>query len=103
MDVPYETLGQGPPLLLCTSISTVTCRDELREMANLFAPNRTCVFFDWPAIGNCERLDKEYKAEMFSNFVGEFIEKIEKEKGAMDVMACGHGAGKLYIVQRGMY
>ena len=48
---PYDQVGRGASLLCFPAPSTICMRDEMRELAERFAPFRRAVRLDWPGLG----------------------------------------------------
>ncbi len=61
VQVVYETLGQGTPVLLLPSFSTVSTRGEMAGVASLLAAQFQVIAIDWPGFGQSSRLHQDYK------------------------------------------
>ncbi|MBW4559712.1 MAG: alpha/beta hydrolase [Mojavia pulchra JT2-VF2] len=88
--VVYETLGQGSPLLLLPSFSSVSTREEMGELARLLAPHFQVVAVDWPGFGESSRLSLDYRPELYQQFLEDFVKSVFNT--AITVLAAGHAA-----------
>jgi pimeloyl-ACP methyl ester carboxylesterase len=52
---PYDEIGQGPPLLCLPAPSTISTREEMRELAERLAQSHRVVRIDWPGFGDADR------------------------------------------------
>ncbi|NBC00044.1 MAG: alpha/beta fold hydrolase [Bacteroidetes bacterium] len=89
--VPYERFGEGPPLLLLPALSTISSREELREVANRLATSYTVTLTDWPGFGGSNRPLLRYRRGLYQRFLLSFVRKFFDEPPA--VLAAGHAAG----------
>jgi len=94
--VPYEQFGEGPPLLLLPALSTISTRDELREVARHLASTYTVTLLDWPGFGEADRLPLRYRRGLHQRFLLAFVREHFDEAPA--VVAAGHAAGILVRV-----
>lgn len=93
--VAYETLGEGTPILLLPSFSTVSTRGELRGMAQHLSSQYQVITLDWPGFGQSERPSLDYKAALYHQFLHDFFR--DNLISPMAVVAAGHAAG--YVMQ----
>jgi len=94
--VKYELWGPdgAEPILMLPAMSTVSTRDELRELARCFGRRRV-VITDWPGFGDTARPAIDYEAALCRGFLQALVDHLEGELGrtALPVVACGHAAG----------
>ncbi len=95
--VAYDEIGQGPPLLCLPAPSTISTRDEMRELAELLAESHRVVRLDWPGFGDSDRAPIRYRAALYTRFLAAFVERFATP---VDVVAAGHAAGYALEVAR---
>lgn len=95
LTVVYETLGEGKPVLLLPAFSTVSTREEMRGIAQRLSSQFQVIALDWPGFGQSERLPLDYQAELYRQFLQDFVRDILQSSTA--VVAAGHAAG--YVMQ----
>jgi pimeloyl-ACP methyl ester carboxylesterase len=95
IDVTYEVLGQGPPVLLLPAFSTVSSRLEMQGLAVLLAERYRVYVLDWPGFGDSDRPRMEYAPRVYRAFLRAFAQAMFTEP--VVVMAAGHTAG--YVMQ----
>jgi pimeloyl-ACP methyl ester carboxylesterase len=95
LTVVYETLGEGKPVLLLPAFSTVSTREELRGIAQRLSSQFQAIALDWPGFGQSERLPLDYRAELYRQFLHDFVRDILDCPTA--VVAAGHAVG--YVMQ----
>ena len=93
--VAYETLGEGTPILLLPSFSTVSTRGELRGIAQHLSSQYQVITLDWPGFGQSERPFIDYRAELYHKFLHDFFR--DNLVSPIAVVAAGHAAG--YVMQ----
>jgi pimeloyl-ACP methyl ester carboxylesterase len=93
--VVYEVLGEGSPLLLLPSFSSVSSREEMRGVAELLAPYFQVVVPDWVGFGESSRLPFQYDSKIYHKFLNHFVARVFSEP--VVVIAAGHAAG--YVMQ----
>lgn len=91
LQVVYETLGQGTPVLLLPAFSTVSTRLEMAGLAKLLASKYQIIVLDWPGFGDSSRPRLDYKPELYQQFLQDFVTNIFNNPVA--VVAAGHAAG----------
>lgn len=91
INVTYETLGSGQPVLLLPALSTVSSRTELTALASQLATRYQVSVLDWPGFGDSDRLRLAYQPALYQQFLREFVKAQFSEPVA--VVAAGHGAG----------
>lgn len=91
LKVTYETLGNGPSVLLLPAFSTVSTRAELADLAQELAVRFQVVALDWPGFGDSDRQRLNYEPELYEQFLSQFVQAHFAEPIA--VVAAGHAAG----------
>lgn len=91
LPVIYETLGQGPSVLLLPAFSTVSTRAEMRGLAERLAPKFQVTALDWPGFGQSPRLPLDYQPALYHQFLQDFVKAVFDQPVA--VVAAGHAAG----------
>lgn len=89
--VTYETVGTGQPVLLLPALSTVSSRGEMAVLAARLAPYYQVFAIDWPGFGDSDRLRLDYRADLYQQFLQDFVAAQFNEPIA--VVAAGHAAG----------
>ena len=98
VDVAYEVIGEGAPVLLLPAFSTVCSREEMRPLADRLAvAGFGCVVLDWPGFGASDRRRLAYGPALFGTFLADFAGAVLAPGAA--VVAAGHAAG--YALQLG--
>ncbi|MBD2570703.1 alpha/beta fold hydrolase [Anabaena lutea] len=95
LQVIYETLGQGSPLLLLPAFSSVSTRGEMGELAKLLASHFQVTALDWPGFGESSRLKLDYNPAIYQQFLADFVKSVFNIP--IIVVAAGHAAG--YVLQ----
>ncbi|MBD2434036.1 MULTISPECIES: alpha/beta fold hydrolase [Fischerella] len=90
LQIVYETIGSGSPLLLLPAFSTVSTREEMSGIANLLAPYFQVVGVDWPGFGDSSRLPVNYEPAIYEQFLEYFVTSVFDAPIA--VVAAGHSA-----------
>ncbi len=92
VQVTYENVGTGGPVLLLPAFSTVCSREEVRPLADrLAALGFGCTLLDWPGFGSSDRGRLEYGPALFRTFLADFAAAVLTPGTA--VVAAGHAAG----------
>lgn len=91
LPVIYETLGQGPPVLLLPAFSTVSTRAEMRGIAEQLAPHFQVVAMDWLGFGQSNRPALDYQSILYRRLLQDFVRTHFDQPVA--VVAAGHAAG----------
>ena len=55
ISIAYEVMGDGSPILLLPALSTISSRDELRELGTLLSTNHKVYILDWVGFGESDR------------------------------------------------
>jgi pimeloyl-ACP methyl ester carboxylesterase len=95
VEIIYETLGNGSPILLLPAFSTVSMRSEMAGIAQLLAPHFQVFTVDFPGFGDSSRLPFNYQPALYRQFLQDFITAIFQVP--VMVVAAGHSAA--YILQ----
>lgn len=91
VEVVYETLGQGDPVLLLPAFSTVSTRLELQQIAAGLASQFQVVAIDWPGFGESSRLPLDYCPQFYHQCLQAFASAVFQ--APVRVVAAGHAAG----------
>jgi pimeloyl-ACP methyl ester carboxylesterase len=89
--IVYETLGDGPPVLLLTAMSTVSTRAEMAGIAQCLAPHFQVTALDWLGFGDSARPAVQYGRSLFQQLLQDFVQACCPQPVA--IVAAGHGAG----------
>jgi pimeloyl-ACP methyl ester carboxylesterase len=89
--IAYETLGQGKPVLLLPSFSTVSTRTETREIARSLSSRFQVVALDWLGFGESDRPPLDYQPRLYHQLLKDFVRSVFKEP--IVIFAAGHAAG----------
>lgn len=91
LPITYETLGQGPSVLLLPAFSTVSTRAEMRGLAERLAPKFQVTALDWPGFGQSPRPPLDYQPALYHKFLEDFVKAVFEVP--ILVVAAGHAAG----------
>ncbi|HLO84946.1 MAG TPA: alpha/beta hydrolase [Nostocaceae cyanobacterium] len=91
LQVVYETIGQGQPLLLLPAFSSVSTLEEVGELAKLLAVDFQVTTVDWPGFGESDRPSLDYQPAIYQQFLADFVKSVFNQK--ISVVAAGHAAG----------
>ncbi|MBW4680692.1 MAG: alpha/beta hydrolase [Microcoleus vaginatus WJT46-NPBG5] len=91
VQIAYEIMGEGRPILLLPALSTVSTRAEMRGIAELLAPEFQVIAVDWPGFGSSERPPFNYEPTLYYSFLADFVRDTFTEP--IVVIAAGHAAG----------
>lgn len=89
--VTYETLGEGPSVLLLPAFSTVSSRTEMTVLARHLAADYQVTVIDWPGFGDSDRPRLAYRPELYRRFLRAFV--AANFTTPVAVIAAGHAAG----------
>lgn len=96
--IAYETLGQGPSVLLLPAFSTVSSRTELAGIAQLLAPHFQVITLDWLGFGASDRPPVNYDRSLYQQLLQDFVQQCCPHPLA--IVAAGHAAGyAMHLVQ----
>jgi len=94
--VAYETLGEGPPVLLLPALSTVSTRQEMLGLAQVLASEFQVVMLDWLGFGESDRPNLNYARHsrqtpsLYEQLVRDFVQA--KFQEPVSLVGAGHGA-----------
>ncbi|MBW4541894.1 MAG: alpha/beta hydrolase [Myxacorys chilensis ATA2-1-KO14] len=91
----YEVLGEGKPILLLPSLSTVSSRLEMRGLAEQLTHKYQVFVLDWIGFGESSRPAIAYTPAVLEACLRDFVRTIFQEP--VVVIAAGHAAG--YVMQ----
>jgi pimeloyl-ACP methyl ester carboxylesterase len=91
LQVVYETIGTGSPLLLLPAFSSVSTRQEMAELAKLLAADFQVTVVDWPGFGESSRPGLDYRPAIYEQFLADFLASIFHQP--IGVIAAGHATG----------
>jgi pimeloyl-ACP methyl ester carboxylesterase len=92
IEVVYEVLGSGAPVLVLPPFSTVSSREEMRPLASRLALSGfACTLVDWPGFGSSTRGRLDYGPDCYLHFLGDFAAATIPIGAA--VIAAGHASG----------
>ncbi len=92
IEVAYEVLGSGAPVLVLPAFSTVSSREEMRPLASRLALSGfACTLIDWPGFGSSTRGRLDYGPDCYLQFLGDFAAATMPTGAA--VIAAGHASG----------
>ncbi len=92
LTVAYETSGNGTPILLLPSFSTVSSRSEMSGLAQLLSSEFQVTTVDFPGFGDSDRSKLDYSPPLYRQFVEDFVRDIYAS-APVTIIAAGHGAG----------
>jgi pimeloyl-ACP methyl ester carboxylesterase len=95
LNVAYEVLGEGTPVLLLPAMSTISSRTEMRRLAEHLAERFQVVAVDLPGFGESDRPAIDYKPALYHGFLRDFVQAMFSEP--IVAIAAGHSAG--YVMQ----
>lgn len=91
LPIVYETLGEGTPVLLLPSFSTVSTREEMGELARSLASQYQVTTLDWLGFGESARPSLDYRPELYRQLLQDFVKDTFTQP--IPVVAAGHAAG----------
>jgi pimeloyl-ACP methyl ester carboxylesterase len=91
VSIAYETMGEGSPVLLLPALSTISSREEMRELGRLLSANHQVYILDWVGFGQSDRPRLKYEPKVFRGLLRSFVREMFSEP--IVVMAAGHSAG----------
>ena len=89
--IAYETLGEGPSILLLPAFSTVSSRTELEGIAQILAPHFQVIRLDWLGFGDSGRPPVQYNRPLYQQLLQDFVQACCPHPLA--ILAAGHAAG----------
>jgi pimeloyl-ACP methyl ester carboxylesterase len=91
LTLTYEVLGEGKPILLVPSLSTVSSRTEMKGLAEQLARQYQVFAIDWVGFGDSSRLAMDYTPDFMEACLRIFASSVFAEP--VVVVAAGHAAG----------
>ncbi|MBE9128627.1 MULTISPECIES: alpha/beta fold hydrolase [unclassified Coleofasciculus] len=99
LTIAYETLGEGTPVLLLPSFSTVSTRGEMGGLAKRLSSQFQTVTLDWLGFGQSDRPPLDYQPALYHQLLQDFVRDIFDRPIA--IAAAGHSAGyAMELVQK---
>jgi pimeloyl-ACP methyl ester carboxylesterase len=95
MTTVYEVLGEGKPILLLPSLSTVSSRLEMRGLAEILAHKYQVFVLDWVGFGESSRPAIAFTPAVLEACLRDFVRTVFQEP--VVVIAAGHAAG--YVME----
>jgi pimeloyl-ACP methyl ester carboxylesterase len=92
LTIAYETIGNGTPILLLPSFSTVSSRTEMSGLASLLSSQFQVTTVDFPGFGDSSRSKLDYSPPLYRQFLADFVRDIYAEL-PVAIVAAGHAAG----------
>lgn len=89
--IAYETLGQGPSVLLLPAFSTVSSRTEFAEIVQILALHFQVTTLDWLGFGDSDRPRVKYNRSLYQQLLQDFVQACCPHPLA--ILAAGHAAG----------
>lgn len=89
--ISIETLGQGKPILLLPSFSTVSSRREMKTIAEFLASQYQVTVFDWLGFGESDRPKIDYQPRIYQQLLTDFVNHYFSEP--IIIVTAGHSAG----------
>jgi pimeloyl-ACP methyl ester carboxylesterase len=91
VNIAYEILGKGTPVLLLPAFSTVSTRTEMAGIARSLAANYQVVALDWLGFGQSDRPPLDYRSHLYQQLLKDFVRSVFHTP--VIVVAAGHAAG----------
>lgn len=96
LQIVYEVLGQGPPVLLLPAFSSVCSRIEMAGLAEELAQRYRVYVLDWVGFGDSDRPKLDYTPKFYRVLLRTFVNMVMPPEPPI-VVAAGHTAG--YVMQ----
>jgi hypothetical protein len=88
--VGSEARGTGPKLLLLPALSSISTRQEMRELQQRLAASYATMCADWPGFGDAARPQVDWTPAAYSAFLSFLLTAVMPRPYA--IIAAGHGA-----------
>jgi pimeloyl-ACP methyl ester carboxylesterase len=88
--VGSEARGTGPKLLLLPALSSISTRQEMRELQQRLAASYATMCVDWPGFGDTARPQVDWTPAAYSAFLSFLLTAVMPRPYA--IIAAGHGA-----------
>jgi pimeloyl-ACP methyl ester carboxylesterase len=95
LNISYEVLGQGVPILLLPALSSISTREEMRPLAEILARRYQVYLLDWVGFGDSDRPAVDYQPRLYESLLRRFVEATFDQP--VIVIAAGHAAG--YVME----
>lgn len=92
LQVGLSRYGSGPGMLLLPALSSISTRDELRDLQRRLGEHYSTLSVDWPGFGTLPRPEVAWHPEHYRRFLRYLTENVIKPEVTV---ACGHAAGYL--------
>lgn len=92
VQVGVSRYGSGPDMLLLPALSSISTRDELRELQIRLGAHYSTLSVDWPGFGTLPRPAVEWRPEHYRRFLHYLTNNVIQPE---ITVACGHAAGYL--------
>lgn len=90
LEVAYETMGTGEPILLLPAFSSVSTRTEMYEIAERLASKYQVILLDWLGFGESDRPALDYRPIIYLNLLNDFVRSQFSQP--IPVIGAGHSA-----------
>jgi len=91
LNLVYEKLGQGNPVLLLPAFSTVSSRTEMAGIARLLADKYQVFVLDWLGFGASDCPPLDYQPALYHQLLTDFVQA--RFSQPIIIVAAGHAAG----------
>lgn len=91
----YEVLGEGKPVLLLPSLSSVSSRSEMQGLAERLSKKYQVFALDWVGFGESSRLAVTPTPALYESFLRNFVQTVFSQP--IVVVAAGHSAA--YVME----
>ncbi|MBR8826422.1 MAG: alpha/beta hydrolase [Gomphosphaeria aponina SAG 52.96 = DSM 107014] len=91
LNLVYEKLGQGNPVLLLPAFSTVSSRTEMAGIARLLADNYEVFALDWLGFGGMKCAPLDYQPPLYHQLLTDFV--VARFSEPITIVAAGHATG----------
>ncbi|EKQ70198.1 hypothetical protein OsccyDRAFT_0472 [Leptolyngbyaceae cyanobacterium JSC-12] len=95
INVAYEVLGEGTPVLLLPALSSISSRIEMQGIAERLADCFQVFAVDLPGFGQSDRPKLDYRPALYHAFLRDFVQSIFSQP--IVAIAAGHTA--TYLMQ----
>lgn len=92
LQVGLTQFGDGPSLLLLPAISSISTRQEMRDLQQQLGAHFSTIAIDWPGFGTLPRPQVDWRPELFSAFLRYVLEEVVQPVASI---GAGHAASYL--------
>lgn len=89
MQIGLSRFGSGPELLLLPAISSISTRNEMRDLQQQLGANFSTIAIDWPGFGTLPRPQIDWRPEHYCQFVKYIADNLVTPDATI---AAGHAA-----------